>query len=147
MSSGDESDYEPMSTKTLEDICDGTQYHPSINRIEARYKIRDHIKLGQQEQKVLLLSTQNLGTYLQKLIKAVVSEISQALPIFGESGSEVSHFIPEPINFVEVTRLSECINKPWLKATLKDVKNLINNQNFLVKEEEQGEPVTPCMDV
>ena len=61
----------------------------------------------------------------------------------GESGSEVSHFIPEPRNFSEVTKLSENIKKSWIKATLKDINNLINNQNFLI----EGEPVTPCMDV
>ena len=45
----------------------------------------------------------------------------------GESGSEVSHFITEPRNFVEVTKLSDNIKKPWLKATLKEIKNLIKN--------------------
>ena len=34
-----------------------------------------------------------------------------------------------------------------LKATLKFIKNLINNQFFLVDEPEKGYPVTPCMDV
>ena len=64
----------------------------------------------------------------------------------GESGSEVSHFIPEP-NFSEVTKLSENIKKPWLKATLKDINNLINNQTFLIEYQNEGEPVTLCMDV
>ena len=35
MSSVDESDDEPMSTDMLEDICDGSQYHPSVNTREA----------------------------------------------------------------------------------------------------------------
>ena len=65
----------------------------------------------------------------------------------GESGSEVSHFIPEPINFAEVTKLSENIRKPWLKETLKEIKNLINNQTLLIEYQNEGEPVTPCMDV
>ena len=43
----------------------------------------------------------------------------QYLPILVESGSEVSYLIPEPRKFAEVTRLSEDINKPCLKATLK----------------------------
>ena len=47
ISSGDEYDDEPMSMDMLEDICDSSQSHPSINRREARYKIRDHIKQGQ----------------------------------------------------------------------------------------------------
>ena len=41
MDSGDESDDEPMSTEMLEDIRDGSQYHPNANRIEARYKTLD----------------------------------------------------------------------------------------------------------
>ena len=66
---------------------------------------------------------------------------------FGESGSEVSHFIPEPINFAEVTKLSENIRKPWLKATLKEIKNIINNQTFIIEDPKYVGPVTPCMDV
>ena len=49
--------------------------------------------------------------------------------------------------FFEVTKLSENIKKPWLKATLKEKKNLINNQNFLIEYQNEGEPVTTCMDV
>ena len=49
ISSGDESDDKPKSTDMLEDIRDVRQSHLSINRIEARYKIRDHIKRGQSE--------------------------------------------------------------------------------------------------
>ena len=64
-----------------------------------------------------------------------------------ESGSELSHFIPEPRQFSEVTRLSYDINKPWLKATQKESKNLSNNQTFLVQDPDKGEPVTPCMDL
>ena len=65
----------------------------------------------------------------------------------GESGLEVSHFIPEPRNFSEVTKLSDDIKKPWLKATLKKIKNLINNQTFLIEDPDKDEPVTLCMDV
>ena len=65
----------------------------------------------------------------------------------GKSGSEVSHFIPELRNFFEVTILSENVNKPWLKSNRKEIKNRINNQTFLIKDQIEGEPVTPCMDV
>ena len=44
----------------------------------------------------------------------------------------VSFFIREPGNFSELTRLLSYIKKPWLKATLKEVNNLINNKTFLV---------------
>ena len=42
--------------------------------------------------------------------------------------------------------MSEDINKPWLKETLKEVNNLINNQDFFVEDPEKDEPVIPCMD-
>ena len=54
MDSGDESYHDPTSTQMLEDIRVGIQYHPNINRIEARYKIRDYIKQIKSEWKVAL---------------------------------------------------------------------------------------------
>ena len=69
------------------------------------------------------------------------------MPTLGEYGSEVSHFNPEPRNFSKVTKLSDGIKKPWLKATLKKIKNGINITTFLVEYPEKDEPVTPCMDV
>ena len=93
MSSGDESDGEPMSMDTLEEIRDGSQSHLSINKREARYKICDHIKWGKAEWKGALLSMKNMGKGLHKVFKDVVNEISQILPILGESVSEVSYFI------------------------------------------------------
>ena len=61
--------------------------------------------------------------------------------------TKVSYFIPDPRNFYEMTILSDGIKKYWLKATLKDIKNIINNHNFLVQDPEKGEPVNLCMDV
>ena len=55
MSSGDESEAEPMSTDMLEDIRERSQYHPSINRREACYRIRDCVKQSQAEWKGALL--------------------------------------------------------------------------------------------
>ena len=60
-----------------------------------------------------------MGKDLHKLFKAVVKEILQDLPILGESGSEFSYFITDPIKFSEVTRFPDDIKKPWLKATQK----------------------------
>ena len=88
-----------------------------------------------------------MGKGLHRVFSTIVSEILQELTNFGETGSEVSHFIPEPRNFSEGTKLAENIRKPWLKATLKDIKNLINNQTFMIEDPKDGEPVTPCMDV
>ena len=86
-----------------------------------------------------------MDTILHKLIKAVVNELSEALPISGESGSEVSYFITEPRNFSEVTRLSEYIRKPWIKETMKEVKNLINNKIFKVDGNTWRYRITLCM--
>ena len=71
----------------------------------------------------------------------------QELTASRESGSEVYHFIPEPRNFAEVKKLSENVHKPWLKETLKEIKNLINNQTFLIEDQNECKPVTLCMDV
>ena len=45
-----------------------------------------------------------MGKGLYKVFKTVVKYILQYLPPFGESGSEVSHFIPEPRNIAEVKK-------------------------------------------
>ena len=84
---------------------------------------------------------------LHKVFSTVVKEILQALTPLGESGSEVSHFIPEPRNFAEVIKFPENIKKPCRKPTLKEKKDLINNKTSLIEEQNEGEPVTPCMDV
>ena len=47
MDSGDESDHDLIYTKIMEDTCDISQFHPSINRRAACYKIRDFISKRQ----------------------------------------------------------------------------------------------------
>ena len=96
MSSCDESDDEMIM---LEDIRDGIQSHPSVNRRAACYNIPDHIKRGQEEWKWVLLSMRSMGKGLHKIFKAFFYDISLALPMLGESGSEVYYFIPKPRNF------------------------------------------------
>ena len=59
-----------------------------------------------------------MGKGLHKAFKAAVKEILQDLPILGESGLEVPYFIPDTRNFSEVTRFSDDIKKPFLKAKL-----------------------------
>ena len=71
MSSGNESDAETMYANMLEDIRYGSQSHQSINRGEARYKIRDCIKQRQAKWKGALLSTRNMGKGLNRVLKAV----------------------------------------------------------------------------
>ena len=91
-------------------------------------------------------ATLNMDKVLHKVFNTVVKQISQYLPL-GESGSEISHFIPEPRNFDKATKLSCDIKKPWINAIQKEIKNLINNQAFLVEDPNKGGPLTQCMDV
>ena len=49
--SGDESDHDRISTEMLEDIRDGSQTHPNVNKREALYKIHDRIRQRQSEWK------------------------------------------------------------------------------------------------
>ena len=35
------------------------------------------------------------------------------------------------------------MKKPWLKATLKEIKNLINNHTFMIEDPKDGDPTTP----
>ena len=95
-----------ISTETLHEIRDGNQTHPSIDKREARLEIRDRIKQKKSIRKGALRDTHKMGKGLHRVFSTIVSEISQELTSFGESGSEVSHFIPEPRNFAEVTRLA-----------------------------------------
>ena len=64
---GDESDHDLISTDMLEDICDGIQSHPNVNKRESHYKIRDRINHRQSEWKGELKSTQNMGKALHKV--------------------------------------------------------------------------------
>ena len=109
LDSNEKSDHNLISTKTLEDIRDGSQTHPTVNKREAHCKIRDRIKQRQLEWKGALKATLNMGKGLHKVFSTIVKDILQELTNFGESGSEVYHFIPESRNFAEVTKLSENI--------------------------------------
>ena len=57
INSGDESDHDLISTEMLEDISDGSQTHPNVNRREARYEIHDRIRQIQSEWKGALKAT------------------------------------------------------------------------------------------
>ena len=94
--SNEKYDHDLISTEMLEDICDGSQTHLTVNKRESRCKIRDRINQRQLEWKVALKATRNMGKGLHKVFSTTVKEISQELTNLGESGSEVSHFIPEP---------------------------------------------------
>ena len=53
------------------------------------------------------LSEKIMGKVLHKLFQGVVNELNNTFPTLVESVSELSHFITEPRNFLEVTRLPE----------------------------------------
>ena len=57
LGSNEESDHDLISTEMLEDICDGSQIHPSINKREARYKIRDRVRQNESQWKEALKDT------------------------------------------------------------------------------------------
>ena len=57
-----------------------------------------------------------MGKGLNKVFKTFVEDILQELPPLGESGSEVSHFIPEPRNFAEVKKFPDDIKKTLAKG-------------------------------
>ena len=99
LDSNEQSDHDLISTKMLEDICDGSQTHPDVNKREARYKIRDRIRQKKSQWKGALKATRNMVKGLHKVFSKIVKEISQELATLGESGSEFSHFIPEPRKF------------------------------------------------
>ena len=71
INSGDESDHDLISTEMLEDIRDGSQTHPNVNRREVRYKIRDRIKQRQSEWKGALKATLRMGKGLHKVFSTV----------------------------------------------------------------------------
>ena len=58
----EKSDHDLISLETLEEIRDGGQTHPTVDKREARCKIRDRIKQTQSEWKGALKATRNMGT-------------------------------------------------------------------------------------
>ena len=106
LDSNEKSDHDLISTEMLEDIRDGSQTHPNVNKSKERYKIFDHVRQKESQWKGALKATKIMGKGLHKVFSTIVKEISQEFTALGESGSEVSHFITEPINFAEVKKLS-----------------------------------------
>ena len=51
LDSNEQSDHDIISTEMLEEILDGSQTDPNVNRKESRYKIRDRIKQRKLEWK------------------------------------------------------------------------------------------------
>ena len=61
--SNENSDRDLISTEMLEDISDGSQTYPTINKREARYEIRDRIRRKELQWKGALKATRNMGKF------------------------------------------------------------------------------------
>ena len=72
LDSSDESDHDLISTEMLQDICDGSQTHPNVNKREAHYIICDRIRQRQSEWKGALKATRSMGKGLHKVFSTVV---------------------------------------------------------------------------
>ena len=60
-----------------------------------------------------------MGKCLHKLFKSVVNGINNSWHTLVESGEELSHFIPEPRNFAEATRLPAVFKKGLAEENLE----------------------------
>ena len=49
LDSNEKSDHDLIYTETLEEIFDGSQTHPNVNKRESSYKIRDLVRQRQSE--------------------------------------------------------------------------------------------------
>ena len=87
LDSNEKSNHNLISMETLEDIRDRSQTHPTVNKREARCKIRYRINQRRLEWKGPLKATRNMGKGLHKVFSTIVLEISQELTNLGESGS------------------------------------------------------------
>ena len=72
LDSNEQSDHDLTSTETLEDICDGSQTHPNVNKREARCKISDRNNQRQSEWKEALKATRSTGKGLHKVFSTIV---------------------------------------------------------------------------
>ena len=65
-------DDDHISTETLEDIRDGNQTHPNVDKREARLAICDRIKQRKSECKGALKATRNMGKGLHKANSTII---------------------------------------------------------------------------
>ena len=72
LDSNEESDHDLISTEMVEDIRDGSQTHPNVNKMEAHYKIHDRVRQRQLEWKGALKATRSMGNGLHKVFSTVV---------------------------------------------------------------------------
>ena len=91
LDSNEKFNHDLISMEMLEDICDGSKTHPTVNKREARYEIRERVSRKESQWKGALKAKRNMGKGLHKVFSTIVKEISQELATLVESGSEVYH--------------------------------------------------------
>ena len=72
LDSNEKSNHDLISTEMLEDIHDGSQTHPNINKLEARCEIRDRVRRKELQWKGALKATRNMGKVLHKIFSTIV---------------------------------------------------------------------------
>ena len=79
LDSNENTDHKIISTEMLEDIRDGSQTHPTVNKRGARYEICDRIRRKELQRKGALKATCNMGKGLHKVFITTVKDILQEL--------------------------------------------------------------------
>ena len=74
LDSNEQSNHDFISTEMLEDIRDGSQTHPNVNKRESRYKIRDRVRQKESQRKGALKATQNMGKGLHRVFSTIVKD-------------------------------------------------------------------------
>ena len=69
LDSNEKSDHDLISTEMLEDIHDGSQTHPNVNKREAHYKIRDRFRQKESQWKGALKATRSLHKVFSMILK------------------------------------------------------------------------------
>ena len=90
LDSNEKSDHDIISTEMLEEIREGSQTHPTVNKRGVCYGICDRIRRKESQWKGALKATRNMGKGLHKVFSTIIKGILQELATLGESSSEVS---------------------------------------------------------
>ena len=70
--SNEKSNHDLISTEMLEDICDRSQTHLTVNKMEARYEIRDRVRRKESQWKGALKATRIMGKGSHKVFSTIV---------------------------------------------------------------------------
>ena len=79
LDSNEQSDHDIIYTEMLEDICDGSQTHPNVNKRESSYKIRDSVRQKELQLRGALKAARSMVKGLHMVFSTIVNEISHEL--------------------------------------------------------------------